>query len=80
MLAHRIAFLALLWVGTLFFLSGCHKHSVIAPSQPSPLNNGAYSSRDYKDDLTAFKANLDGVNDPGTAKQIAGQDRLWAHG
>jgi hypothetical protein len=71
MLPSRKILPLLFCAGVAFPLSGCaKKFSVVAPSKPSVLDDSAYSSKQYKIDMANYLANLDGENDPGTAKQL----------
>jgi hypothetical protein len=71
MVSSRNASLVLLCIVMIIVLSGCHKQfSVVAPSVPSTLKDGAYSSKDYKTDLDNYNANLNGEDDQDVAKRM----------
>jgi hypothetical protein len=69
--ARQNAPLVALWIGTVFLLSGCHKQfSVVAPSKPSVLNDSAYSSKEFIEDMKNYKTNSEGANDTAKAKRL----------
>jgi hypothetical protein len=69
--AHQNVRLLAVWIGTVFLLCGCPKRfSVVAPAPPSTYDDSAYSSKDYKEDLTKYKQNSDGPDDPTEAKHL----------
>src|SRR5690242_20431022 len=64
-------FTSSIWLGAVLIVGGCHKVSISVPALPSAIKNGGgYTNDQYKTDLQAYTDNLDGQNDPETAKSL----------
>lgn len=59
------------WLTTIPIVGGCHKSSISVPRLPSAIQKGGgYTDDQYRADLKAYLDNLNGANDPETARSL----------
>ena len=61
-----------LWIGTAALLSGCvaRQISLAGPGRPPAVKTSTYASADYKQDVKEYEVNLEGEDDPVTARHL----------